>query len=117
MRNDKIMVGSPRYTSPAFGGQVMTWKNKAMSNKILYTLIDEQGLGLAKFESSPKTRIGKLELADTVTTEDQLSEIAVTLLTLLERKLRAIQISYIAAVTWEVGNAVENIDMEVLFCK
>lgn len=94
-----IMGGSPKYTSPAFGGAEMTWKNDAMSTKIMYTLIDGRGMSIAKFTSNRRTQIGKLELMDDVAGEERLNEVAVTILTLLHRKLRNIQASYIAAVT------------------
>lgn len=90
--------GSPKYTSPAFGGEV-TWKNTAMSSKIMYTLIDGKGCAIAKFESNWRTQIGKLELTDEVAGEEKMNEVAVTILTLLHRKLRAIQSATYAAVT------------------
>lgn len=94
-----VFGGSPRYTSPAFDGEEVTWKNTAMSSKIIYTLIDGKGRSIARFDSNRKTQIGKLELMDEVSGEEKLNEIAVTLLTLLHRKMRAIEASYIAAVT------------------
>ena len=99
LRNDKILVGSPRYTSPAFDKQLMVWKNKAMSSKIIYTLIDGNGQALANFESSPKTKIGKLEILDVVVGNDKINEIVVTLLALLLRKLQTIQASTIVAIS------------------
>ena len=98
-----IWGGSPRYTSPAFDGREVTWKNKAMSTKIIYTLIDGRGTAVAKFQSDPWTKIGKLEITDEVTGEDRLNEVAVTLLSLLHRKLKNIQtseaVALVAAVT------------------
>jgi hypothetical protein len=82
--------GSPRYPSPTFGGQQMTWKNKMMSKKILFDLMDESGKVYAKFESAPKTKIGRLEITGGCFGEDRLKEVVVTLLTLLIRKLRNI---------------------------
>ena len=98
--NDKILeLGSPRYTSPAFDGQRMEWKNKARSKNINYTLIDGQGLALARFESDAKTKIGRLEIVDAVTEDAKTNEIVVTLLTLLVRKLTTIEVGTIVAVT------------------
>ena len=98
--NDKIFeLGSPRYTSLAFDGQKMEWNNKARSKNIIYTLIDGQGLALARFESNPKTKIGRLEIIDAITEEAQTNEIVVTLLTLLVRKLTTIEVGTIVAVT------------------
>lgn len=94
-----ILGGSPKYTSPAFGGQEMIWKNKAMSRKIIYTLIDGNGMAIANFESDPKYKIGKLEITGEVSTDERLNEVVVTLLVLLVRKLKNIQASYIAAVS------------------
>ena len=99
MGNTKWYGGSPCYYSPAFNGELVTWKNKAMSKKILYTLTDSQGVSFAHFESSPRTQIGRLELADTVTEETKINEIMVTLLTILYRKLQNIQTAIIIAVT------------------
>ena len=99
MRNRGILGGSPYYTSPAFDGQEMTWKNKAMSRKIIYTLIDGQGMALANFESDWKTKIGKLEVLPSITEEERVHEIVVTLLALLYRKLLSIQIATTTAVT------------------
>lgn len=82
--------GSPSYTSPAFGGQRMTWKNKAMSTKILYTLLDESGAALARFESAGMRwgKPGKLEIMEELMLDDaKRDEIVVTVLTLLYRKL------------------------------
>lgn len=93
-----IFGGSPGYTSPAFGGKVV-WKNKAWSNKIIYTLIDDKGMGVARFESNPKTKVGTLELTREAAGQQRLDEIVVTLVTLLHRKLRNIEASYIAAVS------------------
>lgn len=100
IKNDKGIIGSPRYTSPAFGGQQMTWKNKAMSYKIIYTLVDEQGTKLAYFESAPKSKLGRLELLAQGMENDKINEIMVTLLSLLHRKLQTIWTSnYVAIVT------------------
>ncbi|KAL9114413.1 MAG: hypothetical protein Q9227_001494 [Pyrenula ochraceoflavens] len=99
MRNDKVVVGSPRYTSEAFAGQVMTWKNKALSSKIIYTLIDGQGTTFAHFESSPKSKVGTMEILNNVAMDDQVNEIVVTLLTLLYRKLQAIRTGTLVAIT------------------
>lgn len=93
-----IFGGSPGYTSPAFGGKVV-WKNKALSNKIIYTLIDDKGMGVAKFESNPRTKIGTLELTHEAVGQQRLDEIVVTLLTLLHRKLRNIEAGTLAAIT------------------
>lgn len=82
--------GSPRYPSPAFGGQEMTWKNKMMSKKILYDLTDESGKVYAHFESDSKTKIGRLDITNECFGADRLKEVMVTLLTLLTRKLRNI---------------------------
>lgn len=81
-------VGSPRYNSPAFGGQQLTWKNKMLSRKILYDLTDDSGKLYVKFESDPKTKIGRLDVSEECMSEDRLNEIVVTLLSLLVRKLR-----------------------------
>lgn len=94
-----ILGGSPKYTSPAFARQEVTWKNKGMSRKIIYTLIDGNGMAIANFESDPKNKIGKLEITADVSTDERLNEVVVTLLALLVRKLKNIQASYIAAVT------------------
>lgn len=94
-----VLGGSPKYTSPAFGGEEVIWKNTAMSSKILYTFIDGKGRSIARFESNWKTKIGKLELMDEVQGSEQWNELAVTLLTLLHRKLRAIETSTIAAIS------------------
>ncbi|ETN37549.1 uncharacterized protein HMPREF1541_07171 [Cyphellophora europaea CBS 101466] len=85
----KLLGGSPKFNSPAFGGQQMTWKNKAMSSKIIYTLLDENGIALARFESAGMKfkKVGKLEIVDAVTDQAQVDEIVVTVLTLLYRKL------------------------------
>ena len=99
MGNTKWFGGSPCYYSPAFNGELVTWKNKAMSSKILYTLIDGQGVSLAHFQSSPRTQIGRLELANIVTEEVKINEIMVTLLTILYRKVQTIQTSAIVAIT------------------
>ena len=48
--------------------------------------------------SSPKSKVGRLEIEAESTGQDRLDEIAITLLTLLERKLQAIETSYMAAV-------------------
>lgn len=87
-------MGSPQYTSPAFGGKRMTMKNKAMSTKINYTLIDEEtGMALAKFESAGMKwgkKVGRLEIAEeTSLTGGQLDEVVVVMLTLMYRKLVA----------------------------
>jgi hypothetical protein len=82
--------GSPSYVSPAFGGQKMTWKNKAMSTKIIYTLLDERGMALARLESAGMkwTKPGKLEIMeDLMMDEAKRDEIVVTVLTLMYRKL------------------------------
>lgn len=92
-----IFGGSPGYTSPAFNGGKVVWKNKAWSQKIIYTLIDEKGQGVAKFESNPRTMIGKLELTQEAVGEQRINEVVVTLLTLLHRKLRNIQGAWVAA--------------------
>lgn len=99
VRDDRKMLGSPTYVSSAFSGQQMTWKNKPWSNKIAYTLIDGKGLALAKFESSPKTQVGKLEITKEVSSMEQIDEIALMILTLLRRKLQAAESATIAAVT------------------
>lgn len=100
INNDKILeLGSPRYTSPAFDGQRMEWNNKARAKSIIYTLINGQGLALARFESDPKTKIGKLEVTDAVSGEVQINEIVVTLLALLVRKLTTIEVGTIVAIT------------------
>lgn len=85
----KLLGGSPKFNSPAFGGQLMTWKNKALSTKINYTLMGEDGLALAKFESAGMKfkKVGKLEIIDAVQDQAQIDEIVVTVLTLLYRKL------------------------------
>ena len=93
-----VMGGSPKYHSPSFDGTDVTWRNKAMSTKIVYDLLDGRGTTYAKFQSNPKTKIGTLELGD-VTDEDCINEIVVTLVSLLARKLRNIEMSYLAAVT------------------
>lgn len=93
-----VLGGSPKYTSPAFDGEEVIWKNTAMSSKIIYTLIDGKGRSIARFESNRKTKIGKLELMDEVAGAERLNEVAVVLLTLLHRKMRAIEASYYAAV-------------------
>lgn len=101
IKNDKKLcgIGSPRYTSPAFG-DVVTWRNTAMSSKIIYTLIGADGMGMAKFESNRKTKIGRLEiLSEAVLEQGRLEEVMVTLLTILRRKMAAIEASYIAAVS------------------
>lgn len=94
-----VLGGSPKYTSPAFGGQELTWKNKAMSRKIIYTLIDGSGTAIANFESNPSNQVGKLELTEAIFGEEKLNEVVVTLMALLVRKLKNIQAGYIAAVT------------------
>lgn len=94
-----ILGGSPKYTSPAFSGHEVTWKNTGMSRKIIYTLIDGSGVAVARFESDPASRIGRLELTGEIIGEERLNEVMVTLLTLLVRKLTNIEASYIAAVT------------------
>lgn len=94
-----VFGGSPGYTSPAFNSEKVVWKNKAMSSRIIYTLVDNKGMGVAKFESDPRTQIGKLELTHEAVEEQRLNEIAVTLLTLLHRKMRNIEASWVAAVT------------------
>lgn len=94
-----ILGGSPKYTSPAFGGQEVTWKNTGMSRKIIYTFIDGSGVAVARFESDPASKIGKLEITEETVGEERLNEMVVTLLALLVRKLKNIQASYIAAVT------------------
>lgn len=94
-----VLGGSPKFTSPAFEGQEVTWKNKGMSRRIIYTLIDGRGVAVANFESDPKSRIGRLEISGEVVSEEMMNEIVVTLLTLLVRKLKNIQAGYIAAVT------------------
>lgn len=94
-----ILGGSPKFTSPAFGGQEMVWKNTAMSRKIIYTLIDGNGNAIAKFESDPKSCIGTLEVTGEMGGQERLDEAVVTLMALLVRKLKNIQASYIAAVT------------------
>ena len=99
IQNDGFLGGSPYYTSPAFDGQKMTWNNKARSSKIIYTLIDGQGPALARFESDPKTKIGRLEIVDAVTEYVKTNEILVTLLTLLVRKLQTIEVGVIVATT------------------
>jgi hypothetical protein len=95
-----IFGGSPQYISPAFDGREVTWKNKAWSSKIIYTLIDGRGMAVAKFQSDPKSKIGKLEITDEVTGEDRLNEVAVTLLTILHRKLRNIQGADMQSALW-----------------
>lgn len=70
-----------------------------MSTRIIYTLVDNKGMGVAKFESDPRTQIGKLELTHEAVEEQRLNEIAITLLTLLHRKMRNIEASWVAAVT------------------
>jgi hypothetical protein len=82
-------MGSPKYVSPAFGGQQMTWKNKAMSTKINYTLVGADGMALARFESAGMKwkKVGRLEIVDAVQDQAQVDEIVVTVLTLLYRKL------------------------------
>lgn len=89
--------GSPAYVSPAFKGQKMTWKNKAMSSKINYTLVDASGLALARFESAGMSlkRVGKLEIMESVTEQAQVDEIVVTVLTLMYRKLVAMNFAAI----------------------
>lgn len=72
----------------------MTMKNKAMSTKINYTLIDEEtGMALAKFESAGMKwgkKVGRLEIAEeTSLTGGQLDEVVVVMLTLMYRKLVA----------------------------
>lgn len=105
IRNDKLigMVGSPQYTSSVFDGQTMTWKNTAMSKNVIYTLIEGKGMALARFESDRKTMIGKLEIVDTELDETRMNEIAVVLLTLVKRKMKAIAAanssSYAASLT------------------
>lgn len=105
IRNDKLigMTGSPQYTSPAFDGQTMTWKNTAMSRSIVYTLVEGRGMALARFESDRKTKIGKLELVDAGLDETKMNEIAVVLLTLLKRKMKAIVAGNNAAVAAAVS--------------
>lgn len=94
-----VFGGSPGYTSPAFNGAKVVWKNKAWSMKIIYTLIEGNGQAVARFESNPKTQLGKLELtSEAVAGGDQrMNEIVVTLLTLLQRKLRNIRQAEIGA--------------------
>lgn len=92
-----VFGGSPEYTSPAFNSQKVVWKNKAMSRRIIYTLVDSKGQGVARFESDPKSKFGKLELTHEAVEEQRLNEIVVTLMTLLHRKLRNIRSSEIAA--------------------
>lgn len=102
MRDNKSMFGSPTFTSSTFGDESMTWKNKSwsMSAKITYTLIDGKAIALAKFESSPKTKVGKLEVIGSVTKKDELNEIAVMILTLLHRKLMGVEkATYVAVVS------------------
>lgn len=94
-----VLGGSPKYTSPAFAGQEVTWKNKGMSRKIIYTLIDGNGVAIANFESDPRNKIGKLEITGEISGEERLNEVVVTLLALLVRKLKNIQAGYIAAIT------------------
>lgn len=93
----KMFGGSPKFDSQAFGGQRMTWKNKAMSSKIVYTLIDERGLALAHFESAGMSwkRMGTLQIVNQVTEEKQVDEIVVTVLTLLYRKLTEMNLAAI----------------------
>jgi hypothetical protein len=82
--------GNPAYVSPAFGGQKMTWKNKAMSTKIIYTLLDERGLALARFESAGMKwkKPGKLEVMEELLADQaKMDEIVVTVMTLMYRKL------------------------------
>lgn len=100
VKNDKLlgMVGSPRYDSPAFGGQTMTWKNTAMSKNIIYTLIEGKGMALARFESNWKLQTGKLEIVDPSLDSTKMNEVMVLLLTLLRRKLKQIQDATVAAI-------------------
>ena len=93
-----VLGGSPKYKSPAFGGNEMVWKNKAMSSKIIYDLIGSDGVALAKFQSDPRSKIGKLEIGE-ITGEERINEVVVTLLTLLHRKMRCIQAGVIAAIS------------------
>lgn len=100
IKNDKLMcIGSPRYTSPSFG-DVVTWRNTALSAKIIYTLVGADGMGLARFESNRRTKIGRLEiLSEAGMEEGRIEEVMVTLLTILRRKMAAIEAGYIAAIT------------------
>lgn len=100
---DKMLgFGSPSFVSPAFGGQKMTWKNKALSTKIHYTLIDERGIALAQFQSAGmkwKT-VGTLQImvgeAGGMIGEPQIAEIVSTVLTLMYRKLVANNVAAIS---------------------
>jgi hypothetical protein len=87
----KMFGGSPKFNSPAFGGQQMAWKNKAMSTKIIYTLLDQSGMALARFESAGMKwkKIAKLEIVDQIQDQAQIDEIVLTVLTLVYRKLVA----------------------------
>ena len=93
-----VLGGSPKYKSPAFDGNEMVWKNKAMSSKIIYDLIGSDGVALAKFQSDPRSEIGKLQIGE-ITGEERIDEVVVTLLTLLHRKMRCIQAGLIAAIS------------------
>jgi hypothetical protein len=96
-----ILGGSPKYMSAAFDGKELTWRNKALSTKIIYELQCAKGKGdkaLARFQSDPFTKVGTLEVGD-VQGEERLNELVVTLLTLLHRKLRNIQISNSVVIT------------------
>lgn len=95
----KFWGGNPSYESPAFGGQKMTWKNKMMSTKISYTLIGEDGLALARFESAGMKwkRVGALEIVDAVQGQEKVDEIVVTVLTLLYRKLVAMNTTVVTS--------------------
>ena len=105
IHNDKFLgFGSPTYTSPALSGQDVIWKNRARSRQIHYTLIDGSGLALAKFEGDVRTKIGKFEIAPGVGLgQNQIEEVVVVLLTLLRRKMRAIQSANSAAVVSAVS--------------
>lgn len=94
-----IFGGSPGYTSPAFNSAKVVWKNKAWSTKIIYTLIDGNGQAVARFESNWRTQIGKLELTHEAVSEQRINEVVVTLLSLLHRKLRNIEMANYAAVS------------------
>ena len=94
-----VLGGSPGYTSPAFNGEKVVWKNKAWSSKIIYTLVNHEGMGIARFESNPRTQLGKLHFWQEGAVEERMNEIAVTLLTLLHRKMRNIEASWVVAMT------------------
>lgn len=105
IKNDKLlgMAGSPRYDSPAFNGQSMTWKNTAMSRNIIYTLVEGRGMALAKFDGDRRRKIGRLELSAPDLDEAGMDEIVVVLLTLLKRKMNAIQKTNVAVVAGAVS--------------